>query len=45
MVEYVRLISGDLFQGIARNWHKPETLVVAAVVAAIIVVGYFITRK
>jgi hypothetical protein len=45
MVEYVRLINEDLFQSIARNWHKPETLVLGAVLATVIVVAYFVTRK
>jgi hypothetical protein len=45
MVEYLQLIKGGSFESIARNWHRPETLVLVAVVAAIIVVGYFVTRK
>lgn len=42
MVEYVRLISKDIF---TRNWQSPETLVVLAVLVGIILLGYLIARK
>jgi hypothetical protein len=45
MVEYLRLVKGDSFQSIARNWHRPEALILLGVVGVIIVVGYFVTRK
>jgi hypothetical protein len=45
MVEYLRLISRDSFTSIANNWHRPETLIVVAIVAAVIVIGYFMVRR
>jgi hypothetical protein len=45
MVEYLRLINGDAVSNLARDWHKPEVLVLVAVLASIIVGAYFVTRK
>jgi hypothetical protein len=45
MVEYLRLIKGDSISNLTRNRHRPEVLIFVAVVATVIVLAYFVTRK
>lgn len=45
MVEYTRLLGGDWFDRMMRDWQRTDTVVLAVALAILFVVGYVISRK
>lgn len=45
MVEYTRLLNADWWQQLTTNWQPRDTVVVVAGLAAILVVGWLITKR
>jgi len=44
MVEYTRLISGDWFQRLTKNWQPRDTVILVAVLAGVVVIGWLFTK-